>query len=670
MELRELKAQCRQEITEASGYDGGELSDSRRRALEYYLGEPFGNEIEGRSSVVSSDVADVVEWVMPSLMKVFASGDDVVRCEPQGPEDVALANQATDYLNYVFNRQNDGFSVMYDWFKDALIQKVGVVKVWWEDTEYREKEEYSGLSDIELEALKAESDVEIVSQETEEVTVEEMGMDGMPVEVTSRTHEVEIVRTVPSGQVRIMAVPPEEFLINKRARSIDDARFVCHRTKKPISDLRQMGYDVPDDVGSEDADEWNEERVARFEFDDADAIHSAITEKSMREVWVHECYVRVDYDDDGIAELRKVTLVGDLVLDNEEVDAVPFASITPIKIPHKFHGLSLADLVMDLQLVKSTIMRNLLDNAYQQNFGRYAVLEGQVNLDDLLTARPGGVVRVRSPGAVSRLDTPTLEPYTFQMLDYLDGIREERSGVSRNGQGLNEGALKSHQTASGVAQVMTAAQQRVELIARVFAETGVKELFRKMYRLVINHEKEERLIRLRNEFVPIQPMYWNADPDLTVTVGLGYGNKDQNLMHLTQISQMMQMVAANGGVGTLIQPINIYNLMAEILKNSGIKNVNDFITPVPPGPPPEQPDIQQQALEMEAQLRMQELQLKMQEAQVDAQIKQQEMELKKEEAQINYAVKRQELAIKKQELGLKQAEAVVEMQTGRAVAFG
>jgi hypothetical protein len=271
---------------------------------------------------------------------------------------------------------------------------------------------------------------------------------------------------------------------------------------------------------------------------------------------------------------------------------------------------------------------------------------------------------------VSRLDTPTLEPYTFQMLDYLDGIREERSGVSRNGQGLNEGALKSHQTASGVAQVMTAAQQRVELIARVFAETGVKELFRKMYRLVINHEKEERLIRLRNEFVPIQPMYWNADPDLTVTVGLGYGNKDQNLMHLTQISQMMQMVAANGGVGTLIQPINIYNLMAEILKNSGIKNVNDFITPVPPGPPPEQPDIQQQALEMEAQLRMQELQLKMQEAQVDAQIKQQEMELKKEEAQINYAVKRQELAIKKQELGLKQAEAVVEMQTGRAVAFG
>jgi hypothetical protein len=670
MDLRELKAQCRQEITEASGYDGGELSDSRRRALEYYLGEPFGNEVEGRSSVVSTDVADVVEWVMPSLMKVFASGDDVVRCEPQGPEDVEMAQQATDYLNYVFNRQNEGFSVLYDWFKDALIQKVGVVKVWWEESERREREQYSGLNDIELEALKADDAVEIVSQESIEATIEMQGPDGTSFEVMETTHDVEIIRTVPTGQVRVMAVPPEEFLINKRARTIEDARFVCHRTKKPISDLRQMGYEVPDDVGSSDEDEWNEERVARMEFDDADAIHSAITEKSMREVWVHECYVRVDFDDDGIAELRKVTLVGDLVLDNEEVDAVPFASITPIKIPHKFHGLSLADLVMDLQLVKSTIMRNLLDNAYQQNFGRYAVLEGQVNLDDLLTARPGGVVRVRSPGAVSRLDTPSLEPYTFQMLDYLDGIREERSGVSRNGQGLNEGALKSHQTASGVAQVMSAAQQRVELIARVFAETGVRELFRKMYRLVIKHEDQEKFIRLRGEFIPVQPMNWNDNPDLTVTVGLGYGNKDQNLMHLTQIAQMYQMVAANGGVGTLIQPINIYNLMTEILKNSGIKNVNDFVTPVPPGPLPEQPDIQQQALEMEAQLRMQELQIKMQEAQLDSQIKQQEMELKKEEAAINYQVKRQELAIKKQELGLKQAEAMVEMQTGRAVAFG
>ena len=302
--------------------------------------------------------------------------------------------------------------------------------------------------------------------------------------------------------------------------------------------------------------------------------------EGLRTYWLHESYLKTDFNNDGITELRKVCTVGSTVLANDEIDRIPFVSITPIKIPHKFFGLSIADVVMDLQLMKSTLMRTLMDNAYNQNYGRYAVLEGQANLDDLLTQRPGGVVRVKSPNAVMPLATPALEPYTFQMLEYLDSVRESRAGVNKNTQGINSDALTSHTTATAVNAVMTNAQSRIELIARQFAESGVKELMWLIYELVLKNQDKERVIMLRNEWVPVRPDMWSDKMDCTVSVALGNGSKDQQMMHLSQMIQFASQ-AMQGGL-PIVTEENMYNLGAALVKAMGYQNVDEFLTKPPP----------------------------------------------------------------------------------------
>jgi hypothetical protein len=352
-------------------------------------------------------------------------------------------------------------------------------------------------------------------------------------------------------------------------------------------------------------------------------------------------------------------------------------------MPHKFYGLSIYDLISDLQLIKTTLMRNLLDNMYLTNNGRYEVVEGQANLDDLMTSRPGGIVRVRTPGAVSPLATPQLDQNSFNMLGYLDSIREERTGVNKNSMGLNDGALKSHQTATGVAQVMTAAQQKIELIARVFAETGMKDLANSVYQLIQKFEAPEKLVRLNNEWVTLYPAEWKEKMDCTAQVGLGFGNKDMNLMHLGQLAQTMQMIAQHPAAGMMIKPKNVYNLVSEQIKAMGMKNVNDFITDPGDQPMPQQqgPSPEEQAKQAEAQLKAEELKIKMQKIQIESQLRQQEMELdaqqkqqelqlQAQEAEVNMQIKAQELEIKKADLALKQQELILEREQGRPVAIG
>ena len=396
-------------------------------------------------------------------------------------------------------------------------------------------------------------------------------------------------------------------------------------------------------------------------------------------LWVTECYVRVDFDNDGIDELRKITKVGDEILDNEAVDSVPFSSLTPI--PHKFYGLSIYDIISDLQLIKTTLMRNLLDNMYLTNNGRYQVVEGQANLDDLMTSRPGGIVRVRTPGAVTPLATPQLDQNSFNMLGYLDSIREERTGVSKNSMGLSDGALKSHQTASGISQVMSAAQQKIELIARVFAETGMKDLSTSVYQLIQKYESPEKIVRLNNKWVTMYPAEWQEKMDCTAQVGLGFGNKEMNLIHLGQLSQSLQMIAQHPAAGMLIKPKNVYNLVAEQIRAMGMRNVNDFITDPGDQEPPQQPNPEQQSKQAEAQLKAEELKIKMQKLQTESALKQQEMQLeaelaqqelnlKAQEAQVTMQIRAQELEIKKAELALKQQELILEREQKRPVAIG
>ena len=670
MTKRELSAHLEQEINAALGYKDGKLTDQRSDALDRYYGKKYGNEQEGRSQIVTRDVADVIEWIMPSLMKIFTSGDKVVQFEPQGPEDVEMAKQSTDYVNYVIMRQNPGFSTIYQWFKDALLQKNGVVKHYWDDSSETLREEYNNLTEEEFMALLMDDNVDV--KEHTEIISEE----GVPT-----LHDVVVNRTYADGQVRIEPVPPEEFLIDKYAKTIDTARFVAHRVKRTKSELIEQGYPKSkiENVFNNDEADYKAERLSRFSHEQDNSPEGDIDDG----VWVTECYLRVDFDNDGIAELRKVTKVGDELLDNEAVDSVPFSSLTPIPMPHKFYGLSIYDLISDLQLIKTTLMRNLLDNMYLTNNGRYEVVEGQANLDDLMTSRPGGIVRVRTPGAVNPLGTPQLDANSFNMLGYLDSIREERTGVSKNSMGLSEGALKSHQTATGVGQVMTAAQQKIELIARVFAETGMKDLAQSVYMLVQKFEKPEKLVRLNNEWTTLYPHEWKTKMDCTAQVGLGFGNKDMNLMHLGRLSQTIQMIAQHPAAGMLLKPKHIYNLVAEQIKAMGMKNVDDFITD--PGdqdvPKKQGPSPEEQAKQMEAQLKAEEIKvklqkiqqesaLKQQEMQIDAQISQQDLELKQQEASVDMQIKAQELEIKKAELALKQQELELEREQERAVKIG
>jgi len=638
---RKLISRIQEEVADSLGYDG-EISKQREKAIDYYYALPFGNEVEGRSQYVDSTVQDTIEWIKPSLMRVFASGDEMVKFSPHGPEDVAAAAQATDYVNYVFTKDNPGWEILYSWFHDALLQKNGIVKVWWDEYEEEQREEYHNLTDMEYELLISNKGVEVVEEE----------------EVYEDTtyHNVVIKRSNANGRIRIENVPPDEFLISRESKGIQEARFVCHRVKKNLSELKLMYPDEdfgPEDLGGGYNEEmFNSERIARFSFDNSSDIGynmGSEHEEALREYWLHESFLRTDYDDDGIAELRKVCSVGDYVFSNEEVDKVPFVSITPLKIPHKFFGLSVADLVMDLQLIKSTLMRNLMDNAYNQNFGRYAVLEGQANLDDLLTQRPGGVVRVKSPNAIMPLATPPLEPYSFQMLGYLDEVRESRTGVNKNTQGINADALTSHTTATAVNAVMTNAQSRVELIARQFAETGVKELMRCIYELLLKNQDKERVVMLRNEWVPVRPDMWNDKMDCTVSVALGNGSKDQQMMHL---SRMLSFAgeAMKGGL-SIVTEQNMYNLGAALVKAMGYQNVNDYLTQPAP-PQPQQPGPEEQLAQMEVQLKQKELEIKAADVQVKMQKIQQEAKKDAVDAQ------------------LKVAELELEREQKRAVAIG
>ncbi|ASF00292.1 putative portal protein [uncultured virus] len=671
----ELASKLSNEIESATGNFNTELSEQREQSMKYYLGEPFGNEIEGRSEIVTTDVRDTIEYIMPSLMRIFTTHNNVAEFEPEGPEDVQMAQQATDYVNYVFNRQNNGFKVLYDVFKDALISKTGIVKHYWEEKTEVSTENYTNLTEIEYQSILANDDMEVI-EHTETVVQKAVTDDfGNLISPKVVEHDVKVKKTKDNGQVRVVSVPPEEFLVSRRSTSIEDASFVCHRVKKTVSDLILEGYDpaVVEDLPTYTTNnaEYDEERIARFSFDD-DSIPADEGEGPSRKVWLEECYIHLDYDGDGIAELRKITKGGNIILDNEEIDSVPFSTICPLPIPHKFHGMSIADTVQDIQLIKSTIMRNLLDNMYLTNNARYAVLAGQVELDDLLSSKPGGIVRMRAPGAVTALPTPQIQPYAFQMVQYLDGIREERSGVSKMSQGLNPDVLTSHVTSGAISAATESAMQRVELIARIFAETGIKDLFRNIYSLIQRYENRQKMAYLNGKFVPIDVSKWKEKLNCTVNVGVGSGNQNSKMQTMSGIMTILQTVVQNGGMGSLVTPQNLYNAISEFIAQSGYKNSDMFISNpqmMPPQPPPE-PTLDEKVAAQKAQVELQKLQLQAQELEIDTQLKAQELKLKQEEAAIDLAIKQQELQIKKSQLELNEAELALEATQGRPVGIG
>jgi hypothetical protein len=533
MDDLKLKTVVQGEIDNALGYIESETTEERRKAINYYNRAFYGNEVEGRSTIVTGEVAEAVDAALPSLLRVFTQGDDIVRAEPEGPGDEEIAKQITSYLNYIFYRDNPGFAILNIWFKDALLQKNGIVKVYWDDERQVNSEEYENLTEEELALMLEDEAVEIVSQDKTKVgeiqlppTPEEMmaaqQMGVMPEPKTQAvfSYDVKIRKVKKFGQVRIENVPPEEFIISKKARTITDSPFCAHRKLTTRSELIAMGFDadIVENLPTYEDLEYTPERVARYTQGEQPLNQASAIDKSMEEVEVFECYIRADYDDDGIAELRKVVYAGNEILENEEIDYVPFCSICPIPMPHKFFGHSLADRTMDLQLIKSTITRQILDNLYLTNNARVMAVDGQVNLDDLLTVTPGGVVRVKSPQAVQQLTVAPVAGQSFPMLEYLDRIQEKRTGITATSQGLDPNILQNT-TAAAVAAMQNAAAGRMELIARTFAETGVRDLFLNILHLVCKYQDKARIVRLAGKYVSVDPREWKSQYDVYINVG-------------------------------------------------------------------------------------------------------------------------------------------------------
>jgi hypothetical protein len=609
----QLKAITDAEIRSSIAYLGGKLSEYRRRNEYYYLGLAKGElappTIAGRSQAVSTDVADTVEWMLPGLLKIFAAGENAVEFAPQGPEDERAAQQATDFVNYVFHRQNPGFQILYTWFKDALIQKAGIVKVWWDKRIDETREEYDNQTLLQVQMLLQDPDVELIEKRVVANDAAEESAEGAssnPAEEAGEpTFNITIKRRNGRGQVRVEPVPPEEFLISRKAKSITDAPFVAHRVERSLSDLRAQGYSNLDGIGSDDtsAASSNAERLERRSFDDEQAYmpmeSGGPNEPSQKTVWVTECYLRVDYDGDGISEWRKVVRAGNALLANETCDGPPFVSIVPIPLPHRFFGLCPADLAVPSQQVKTSLKRAVLDNLYLQVNGRYFAVEQQVNLDDLLTSRPGGVVRVKDPTAVGPLQSGQGDIRgTMQFLEYEEVQKENRTGFTRYSQGGSADSL--NKTATGVSIITNRADSRVELIARVFAETGVRDLFRMILKLVSKYQDRATMIRLGNSWVPMDPREWKTQFDVTVNVGLGTGNKDQIVQHLMVLAQAQEKAMAMG----IATPKNFFNGLTEIARNMGFRSPEKYFTDPGDRPmqPPPDPRLQFEQTKLQAEI--------------------------------------------------------------------
>jgi hypothetical protein len=663
-----LKAILDNEIDNAIGYQSTETTENRRKAVQFYNRDPYGTEVEGRSQIVTGEVAEAVDGALPQLMRVFTQSDEVVRFDPKSPGDEEKAKQATEYCNWVFMCENPGPIILHDWFKDALLQKNGIVKVWWEDQTSVTKEKYYNLSEEEVALLLSDGQMEVVESEqiqigeapVDPMMVQQAMMQGLPPPLPSPifSYNIKVKKVDKKGCVKIANVPPEEFIVSKKTTRLAETPFCAHRRLVTRSELIAMGFDgaLVDTLQTYEDLTYTPERVARYPR--GEQPDDVSIDKSMQEIETFECYIRVDKDEDGIAELRKVVYAGSEILSDEECDYIPFASITPFPMPHKFFGQSLADRTMDLQLIKSTITRQILDNLYLSNNARLTAVEGQVNLDDLLSVAPNSVVRVKNPQAVNALQVPLVASQAFPMLEYMDQIQQKRTGITNASQGLDPNILQNT-TAAAVAMVQNAGAAKIELIARLFAETGVKDLFKCILHLVCKYQDKERVIRLRGKFVSIDPREWKSEYDLSINVGLGNGNQEQQMAMLRMILEKQEAILQQYGPANPLVTVGQYrNTIGRFIEAAGYKDSSEFFKEVPPEvdqqlaqpkPPEPSPDMQaileqnKLQLEMMREKAMADIQLAREKAaaqiQLDREKAEAEIQLKADQLKADIALK-------------------------------
>ena len=604
-----------------------QVGAERAESTEYYLGtEPEGTS-SMQSEFVSTDVRESVLFMLPSIMRTFFGTKKIVEFVPKGPEDIEVAQQQTDYINYVIQQKNPGFQVLYDVFKDALVRKTGFVKVFWDDSVTATTHEFTNIDPQSYQALIMDKNVEVIEESvTQEtiITIDPMTGEEVTQEIPA-SYDLKIRRLKPKDQVCIESVPPEEVLISRHARDIETASYVAHRMIKSVSDLVAMGYDQEEMEqyagygGSALDPESYEEQEARNPFDNM--VYPDRNDAGGKDVLYVEHYLYYDYDDDGIDERIKVCTAGNglEVLNVEPLDELPICMFCPDPEPHTAIGSCPADYLKPIQAAKSQIMRDTLDSLGHSIFPRMGVVEGQVNIDDVLNTDIGQPIRMRAPGMVQPFAVPFVGKEAFPVLGYLDEAKENRTGVSKASAGLNAEALQST-TSAAISATMSGAQGRVELICRHFAEGGLKTMFKTVNNLVIKHQEAQDVFRLNGKFIPVDPRYWDSDKDMVVNVAISKSSDQEKFQVLTGLaSKQEQIMQTLGPQNPLVSMQQYANTLTRMIELAGFQDAQSFVnTEVPPMPPQPQQPPQPDPATLLAQAEAQKAQVSAQKAMIDA----------------------------------------------------
>ena len=656
-----LKAEMRDTI----GYDADELIERRTENLKRYEGELIGDERFGRSQVITRDVLETVEGVMPFFMRVFYSTDDVVKFEPVGDDDIELADQMTQFSNHVLKKQNEGFNIIHTWVKDALISDMGAIKYYYDTQEETEVVYYENLTDEELTNLELDfvkDVVEHTERDNEEAVPEPITDEaGNITDYTQpKFHDIKCRKTKKRNKIKIENVPPEELMVSRKARNmnLDDCPYLGHRVRKTVSDLIAMGFDsekvlkIP--YGADEYD--TEERLERFDDTNTSNDKKDTVDPYSRTVYVTEHYIRLDVDGDEYAELLKIVTAGGYdameVLDIQEVNEIPFALFSPIMLPHRVYGLGVATLATEIEKLHTALLRQMMDSLYLSTSPRMLAVDNQVNIDDLLTAEVGGIVRAKSLDAVRELPVSDVSRQAMPMMQMLEQMRAQRTGVSQMAMTLDP-TIAQNETATAARINQDAAGARLELMAQTYAETGLKRLVKGICKLGTLHFDEEMMIRMRGSAVKMNPRNFNNDLDLSVNVGLA-GNKERQIQMTSMLIQDMANIFQLGGADNMIvNPKNVYEAALAKADAMGIKGAEKFFTDPEPAmmqaaeqaktePPKKSPeeqlaDAQTEAARIEGITALQRIKLDAEKAQKDLELRERALELKEKELEVKAA---------------------------------
>lgn len=589
MNSTDLIALIKAHREDSLGGEGGELASERADAMDHYQGRPYGNEQEGRSAVVSRDLAEAVDWALPAILRLFTHTGQIVVFDPVGPEDEKQAEQESDYVNQILMKDNNGFMLLHDVFKDAMILKNGYAKHFWEVSEKVEEEDYTGLTLDGVQKLFDEitgygGSYKIKGQESRMVPIPGMpqGNEAMQIMVPQQLEvfDLKIQVTTQCGKLVCLPVPAEEVRVSKRCRgSLQESPFTEHVTKKTRSELIEMGipqdfvYSLPASSGEDN----DTERLARDSVSDESTaeVGSTFNDKSMDEIEYCEAYIRVDWDKDGVAELRKIVTCANRIPPgeqwNEAIESVPMTSFVMKRVPHRHVGQSLDDELADLQEIKTTLHRQLLDNVYITNNQRTAVNE-LVNLKDMLSSTPGGAIRVKGMNAPSASIMPIpVTPILNQLMpviDYWDKAKEVRTGI-RPGSDLDPEVLQEV-TKGAFLEHMNRASQKVEMIARLLAD-GVREMVLQCHGILIRHQDIPRKVQIKGQWTDVNPREWKKRTDLTVRVGIGAGNEEEKRQKISMLAQFQgQLMQAATGAPPPVYA-KMYALFEDLSKSLGFE---------------------------------------------------------------------------------------------------